>query len=155
MERLLDLSGFYPDEEREIEGNYSFPLPECFDVQGDVNTSFNGNVKFDGTAYVISADVQSEFFVECARCLKKIPNRLDFSVKEVYNKDDAEDRIDFFEIIVTSFISEKPLRHLCDESCKGLCPICGKDLNSSTCDCIKTNSPFSDEDIKLLKHTFK
>ncbi len=28
-----------------------------------------------------------------------------------------------------------PLKLLCKESCKGLCPTCGKDLNEGPCDC--------------------
>jgi len=30
-----------------------------------------------------------------------------------------------------------PIRPLCREDCKGLCPVCGKDLNAGTCDCRK------------------
>ena len=29
-----------------------------------------------------------------------------------------------------------PVRFLCDEDCKGLCPKCGKDLNEGECSCV-------------------
>ena len=56
-----------------------------------------------------------------------------------------EPTIDVYEILsqqVFLMISEK---HLCSESCKGLCPKCGVNLNLETCDCKNelTSSPFA------------
>jgi uncharacterized protein len=53
--------------------------------------------------------------------------------------------IDVFEILnqqIFLVISEK---HLCSESCKGLCPKCGVNLNLETCDCETElkSSPFA------------
>jgi uncharacterized protein len=28
-----------------------------------------------------------------------------------------------------------PMRHLCSESCRGLCPVCGADRNTAGCSC--------------------
>ena len=38
-----------------------------------------------------------------------------------------------------------PLKPLCDETCKGLCPQCGANLNHETCTCAAeaVNSPFA------------
>ena len=60
----------------------------------------------------------------------------------IYLKEPA---IDVFEILnqqIFLVISEK---HLCSESCKGLCSKCGVNLNLETCDCKKElkSSPFA------------
>jgi uncharacterized protein len=35
-----------------------------------------------------------------------------------------------------------PMKALCSEACKGLCPTCGTNLNTGTCDCnIKWEDP--------------
>jgi len=38
-----------------------------------------------------------------------------------------------------------PSRILCDDACRGLCPVCGADLNDRQCDCEQESSasPFS------------
>ena len=38
-----------------------------------------------------------------------------------------------------------PLKPLCDETCKGLCPRCGANLNREACTCSTdtVNSPFA------------
>ncbi|MBM3211747.1 DUF177 domain-containing protein, partial [Candidatus Poribacteria bacterium] len=34
-----------------------------------------------------------------------------------------------------SLLLELPIRILCSENCKGLCPKCGQNLNDGKCDC--------------------
>jgi uncharacterized protein len=41
------------------------------------------------------------------------------------------------EIACEQIFLEMPYQPLCQEECKGLCPICGKDLNLTSCGCVK------------------
>jgi uncharacterized protein len=41
-----------------------------------------------------------------------------------------------------------PMRVLCKGTCKGMCPHCGKDLNTTSCDC---RTEFVDERLAVLK----
>lgn len=43
--------------------------------------------------------------------------------------------IDLTEAIQEQLVMALPLRPVCDEACKGLCPQCGADLNTAPCDC--------------------
>jgi len=45
------------------------------------------------------------------------------------------DEIDFAPEIAEQVIMELPLKPLCHESCRGLCPVCGVDLNEQECTC--------------------
>ncbi len=45
------------------------------------------------------------------------------------------DSIDLTETIAEQFFLALPVRPLCSEECKGLCPYCGIDLNDKKCDC--------------------
>lgn len=47
------------------------------------------------------------------------------------------DTIDTIEILKEQFFLEMPIRFLCKEDCKGLCPRCGADLNEGKCACLK------------------
>ena len=39
------------------------------------------------------------------------------------------------EIVLNNILIHMPIRYLCREDCKGLCPMCGKDLNEGECGC--------------------
>jgi uncharacterized protein len=40
------------------------------------------------------------------------------------------------DLVREAIILSLPLKPLCSEECKGLCPICGTDLNKSHCHCV-------------------
>ena len=43
--------------------------------------------------------------------------------------------LDFAEMLREQFYLAMPMRPLCREDCKGLCPHCGTNLNTTTCGC--------------------
>jgi uncharacterized protein len=43
--------------------------------------------------------------------------------------------LDLAEMLREQFYLAMPMRPLCREDCKGLCPHCGTNLNTATCDC--------------------
>ncbi len=53
--------------------------------------------------------------------------------------------VDLEAIIREQIILTLPLKPLCREACRGLCPVCGADLNRETCSCPAANndSPFA------------
>jgi uncharacterized protein len=53
--------------------------------------------------------------------------------------------IDVFEILQQQMFLMIPEKHLCSESCKGLCPRCGANLNVESCNCRTElkSSPFA------------
>jgi uncharacterized protein len=53
--------------------------------------------------------------------------------------------IDIFEILKQQIFLMMPEKHLCQETCRGLCPKCGTNLNTGTCDCRQElkSSPFA------------
>lgn len=44
-------------------------------------------------------------------------------------------KLDLDELVYTEIIISLPMKHLCREECKGLCSICGKNLNDGECNC--------------------
>ncbi|GAB4185093.1 MAG: DUF177 domain-containing protein [Calditrichia bacterium] len=60
--------------------------------------------------------------------------------------------IDFDERIIESLVLGVPMKSLCKEDCKGICPHCGVDLNKGACRCPASSvDPRWDELRKLLK----
>ncbi|MDO8588544.1 MAG: DUF177 domain-containing protein [Armatimonadota bacterium] len=56
----------------------------------------------------------------------------------------VENMLDLTELIRQNIILATPIRPLCDEACKGICPSCGQNLNEAQCGCeTKPESPLS------------
>jgi len=105
-----------------------------------------------GKNYIGGGRIKTEVNFECSRCLKKITRALEselkFLLKEEKNQiilesNEGENRIqkgnsfNIDSLVRESLILSLPLKPLCSADCKGLCSICGADLNLSTCGCKK------------------
>jgi len=124
-----------------------------------------------GRSVFIKGSVQTALRLQCVRCLKEFSYPL-FSTyeltlhplkegpmgeeKELIQK---EMESSFFEggelrlseIACEQIFLEIPYQPLCDENCKGLCPICGKDLNISSCECVKEDFSTGLSSLQKLK----
>ena len=78
------------------------------------------------------------------------PERVGFGSGVIISKDGY---IDADEALTEQILLELPLKHLCKEDCKGLCPKCGTDLNKGSC-CCDTSDPDPRFDVlrKLLEN---
>ncbi|WP_408956538.1 YceD family protein [Natroniella sp. ANB-PHB2] len=87
--------------------------------------------------YVIIGTVFLSLQVVCSRCLKEFKTTLEFEVKGEVSKTEVEDaEIDISTILTEHIRLAVPMKYVCDEECKGLCPNCGRNLNQEDCDCI-------------------
>ena len=118
------------------------------DISADVTLTRDGRTVFvEGIAH-------AAIHPPCARCLKAVPTMLDPQInlsllpapaeqsEDQLNEDEmdeysyANDEIDVGAILNEQLLLEKPIKILCNEDCKGLCPSCGSDLNEGTCACV-------------------
>ncbi len=49
----------------------------------------------------------------------------------------AENELNLAELCRTDVMLQIPMKHLCNPDCKGLCSVCGANLNETTCSCNK------------------
>ena len=96
----------------------------------------------------LKAEVSAPYRTRCARCLKDIErefvSEIDKPVARAGTLED-EDTDDYIiaensELlldlpVLDCVVLEFPMRVLCKEDCRGLCPKCGKDLNEGDCGC--------------------
>jgi uncharacterized protein len=93
--------------------------------------------------------------VSCARCLEPVRQAIDREFDLVYRPlgvdprgdevaiHEAETEIGFYQgdgLLLEDVLREQvllavPIKLLCREDCKGLCPYCGGNLNFETCNC--------------------
>ncbi|RUM57223.1 MAG: DUF177 domain-containing protein [Persephonella sp.] len=153
-----------------IEKDYSLPVKSL-----DLPSEYSSDKKDldihlyiikEKDGYVLSMDMKGELKVECSRCLepfnmniKNVSNvmittkRPTKQNQELTQDDLMVEYIDDYEKFnLTNFVREEiliqtPIKPLCNEECKGICPICGGNKNENPCDCEKKlkreSSPFS------------
>lgn len=82
----------------------------------------------------------------CSRCLEEFNRTItitDFQCR--LRIEDSGRLIDLTDKIREAIILALPYKQLCSEECRGLCPICGINLNQGSCDCRtrRPDNPFS------------
>lgn len=106
-----------------------------------------GTLKNEDDVFVLDAKGETAVVMECSCCLAPVRKELGFEIKERFahtGRDDEEtetftgDQIDLADFVKRGIIGELPMKVICREDCKGLCPVCGKDLNDGDCGCDRT-----------------
>ena len=113
-----------------------------------------------GREVLVKGSLKTKVKLVCSRCLKEFPYDLEAKIQEIYLWDvPIQKNISPGEIIELKdedfkFVLEKeslfldplvedvirlnlPVKPLCRPDCKGLCPVCGQDLNIGECECSK------------------
>lgn len=113
------------------------------------STLFDGNVKVDAFVSISGNDVNCDITVsysligECSRCLNKATCNVSYQFDAFYkNSHCDDDNVYFYKsgiIDLTSAVNEaliisQPTVIYCKQDCKGLCPVCGKNLNDGDCE---------------------
>ena len=166
----LDLSEIVTHLGKRIKYEIDEPPIEDFDSGIRCVAPVKGEVTFtnSGSHIVVRGHFDTAVEVECARCLE--PDRMDLNLPieeefqisgrlpeatEVEEDELPEDAmeplfvdnvLDLTELLRQDIVVAVPIKPLCDEACKGLCPRCGKNLNQGPCECPpeEANTAFAD-----------
>jgi uncharacterized protein len=125
----------------------------------------------DGSHVFAAGTFRGHLVVACSRCIGPVRLEIDEKLRVTYmppgqmpgdqpaedaqgSEEGAEvreedldvfsydgDRIDLEPLFREQFVLAVPFAPLCAETCKGLCPQCGIDLNTGTCTCEKPIDP--------------
>lgn len=110
-----------------------------------------GAIEKGGDTVIFRGNLTSEIEHICGRCLKKINEKVDVPFHLIYDTAGKEE-IDTLPDLRETLLLEHPLSFVCSESCKGLCPHCGIDLNQEKCECA---SKFHSQSLQELGKIWK
>ena len=104
-------------------------------------------------SFVLTGKILGDLILQCSRCLKEFSYPIEVEISDELFIEDIEDlhNVDIFPVLVSDIILEIPIKPLHDEDCKGLCPVCGQDLNEGDCDCEVENVDPRLEKLKEFK----
>jgi len=111
--------------------------------------------KAGGDVYRVTGRVSTRLELECGRCLDPYEIAVDapFELRYVPQAENsgegereiAEDDLttafyregvlDVNDLLREQFLLALPMKPLCSEACRGLCAVCGTNLNRATCEC--------------------
>jgi uncharacterized protein len=106
-------------------------------------------------AFGVVGRMSAQVEVECSRCVEpfRVPVAAAFDLRYVPHLENAgegevevgeddlatafyrEGMIDLIDLMREQFVLALPMKPLCEEACKGLCAVCGTNLNKTQCDC--------------------
>ena len=151
----LDLNKIRTAQERfeQVYAPGRLPAEEDFRLAAPVSLAFD--IFKDQEQFRLVGRVQTTLELPCSRCLESfmLPVEQTFDLRyqpharntgegeREIEEDDLttafyeDDEIDLGQLMREQFYLALPMKPLCAPDCKGLCPVCGTNLNRRSCDC--------------------
>ncbi len=126
--------------------------------------SVQGTVTKKGNRYLVRGNIASVIKLLCDRCTKEFEYPIHAELCKEFSADftqvDEEDdvihvttsSIDLSDIIAEAVYLSLPMKSLCDEDCKGMCNVCGNNLNEKKCSCENADIDPRLENLKNIFH---
>ena len=126
---------------------------DAYQIVAPVELEFD--IHKDKDKFRLEGHLRTELELQCSRCLDPYRLAVDADFDQRYlpasaastdpdrevQEDDLEtsyysdDQIDLAELMREQFYLALPMKPLCRDDCRGLCPQCGTNLNTGACDC--------------------
>jgi uncharacterized protein len=105
---------------------------ERFDVHPESAVEVSAFAMKAEREVVVQADIRCMVRLSCARCLVDFEQELSTSGTWVYEVTPT-DVIDLTDDVRQELILAYPMVPVCSPGCRGLCAVCGQNLNTGTC----------------------
>ena len=106
--------------------------------------SVTGTLTIGGNAVFVEGEIEYSITGQCSRCLESVVFHNIVAFDEEFSDDpDSDPEVYPFSkglVDLTGMVNEKivlsiPVAIYCRDDCKGLCPVCGANLNKTQCNC--------------------
>lgn len=148
----LDLRRIFSNDNSVLETDGSLDMSDVdFSAGYPLKKPVAYRVRVSNTASVVNLkiDIDFEFSAPCDRCGNYTSKRhtvtIEKSLATSLERQESDTiivvpdmQLEVDELVYTEVILNLPSKHLCKETCKGLCSVCGKNLNEGDCGCAKT-----------------
>lgn len=112
----------------------------------------DGTYSLQGEGVIVRGQLSVKYRRQCSSCLEPVDASADTEFEDMFykeqNPDDPNDLflIENYTIDMTAYAEslvflDMPMTAKCSPDCKGLCPVCGANLNISQCSCGKADTP--------------
>lgn len=154
-----------------FEGTYALDIlkagPDLYEIKEPL--TWQVDLTNTGDAVLVTGTVEGNLTTACARCLESVTFPVVGEIEGYYlltgedevPEDMEEDefdvlpedkKIDLASLIQAALLVEVPLIPLCKDDCQGLCPTCGVNLNTESCDCDPEANDDTENPFAVLKN---
>ena len=118
-------------------------LPEKDEFAPASQVSYGFKVSAAAGSFLVTGSVCGKVSTRCGRCLAPLTLEIrNDHVELCYARSDiTAEEVDISDDVRDELLIELPMNPLCKEDCKGLCPVCGADLNKKKCRCKRPENP--------------
>lgn len=153
----IDISGILSCENKEVieqvqvgyqsfsSGLGDFPITKASPITLQIKNCENKHLSIKGQGDLTA-------MIPCGRCLREVPTKIPVAIDRKLSVTEDGVRDDDFEepaylsgtgldtdrLIYEEILVNWPMNVLCRKDCKGICKVCGQNLNEGNCDCPKT-----------------
>lgn len=135
----------------------TYPLTSPIHVSGTIK-------KVEDKSFVLEGSMEARVAIPCSRCTALVDYLIEASFSKDLNlqadKDSDQESheyvtgylMDLEKLVYDELYLNFPMKVVCKDDCKGICPQCGVNLNEEACDCMTDHI-----DLRLagLKELFK
>ena len=148
---LFELKSVFQNEGEEKQVNYKLDIADI-DIDGvfPFRTPIDVTATAKNRASLVSLTIRACFSYSrsCDRCSTDFAREMDMLFEHKLAQtlvDDGNDdyietpdfKLELDDIVISDILLSLPQKNLCKDDCKGLCQICGKNLNEGDCSCDK------------------
>lgn len=148
---LFELKSVFQNEGEEKQVNYKLDIADI-DIDGvfPFRTPIDVTATAKNRASLVSLTIRACFSYSrsCDRCSTDFTREMDMLFEHKLAQtlvDDGNDdyietpdfKLELDDIFISDILLSLPQKNLCKDDCKGLCQICGKNLNEGDCSCDK------------------
>lgn len=139
--------GFFIGQSVGYSRDILFESPRLIYESDFILSDFSGAARITRTAQglLVQAKMGATIPSECVRCLTcfQLPLKIDFTELYAFSPQSVTDsgllvsddaHINLAPLVREYMLLEVPISPICQINCKGLCPICGENLNEVTCE---------------------
>ncbi len=158
---LINVDNLINGESRDISFSENVKVPDDYSVNGDAFIDVSGNISNNEGKFHFCGKVLAKMNFNCDLCLRPFDTEIVFDIDEIFCKE-ADDESDFWSFsdkvidlepaILSNILLNIPMKAVCSDDCKGLCSICGHNLNDGDCGCDRT---YINPKFEKLKELFK
>lgn len=154
---LIDISDVLSCENKEVTKEVQIELTSFTSRLGEFPVMKKSPIDLrianqENKRLLIEGDVDLTVSIPCGRCLQEVPTDIHFTIEKeirlensIIKDEEMEDadyligpNLDMEKLIYGEILVNWPMKVLCRDDCKGICKVCGKNLNKGECGCQRT-----------------
>ena len=161
---IIELESIFNTEGMKYPFDYELSLSgiEAYGYSPITNpVKVKGQIENKAGIVTLTANAELVYEAPCDRCAKDVKREFNFPVEHtlVVTLESGENdaflevpnmRLNLDELVEEDVNLALPTKYLCNDECKGLCPMCGKNLNEAQCNCKAPIDPRMEALLQLL-----